>query len=160
MKLPFLAGLLVAIGCPPALSAQTFFSLHAGSDGVGVNVTNVNPYFPVIMAPAPPVRAVHVPLMPGFYPEPVNKRYKKAAKEYRKAAKHYRKAMEYGYGAYALPVRLMAYDDDDIEDYYEDYYKHLQKAAKKHHKYHKKHDKHNKHKAHHHKHHHKHHHDD
>lgn len=154
MKLPFLAGIVAALACSPALSAQTFFSLHAGSDGVGVDVTNASPYFPVLVAPAPPVHHVHVPLMPGYYPEPSHKRYKKAAKEYRKAAKHYRKAMQYQYqGVYGIPAGLVYYDDDDIEDYYEDYYKHARKAAKKYRKYHKKH-KHDKHKKHHHKHHH------
>lgn len=154
IKLTVSAGLLLAICCTPVTSAQTFFSLHAGSDGVGVDVTNVNPYFPVIVAPALPVRAVHVPLMPGFHPEPLNKRSLKAAKEYRKAAKHYRKALEYG--MYAIPAGLVYYDDDDIEDYYEDYCKHIRKVAKMHHKYHKKQGKHDKH---HHKHHPRHHHD-
>lgn len=163
MKISFLAGMLVAIGCSPALSAQTFFTVHAGSDGVGVDVSNVNSYFPVMVAPSPPVHAVHVPLMPGYYPEPVGKRYKKAAKEYRKAAKHYRKAVEYGRGMHTLPAGFFYYDADDYDDYddyYEDYYKRVKKAAKKHHKYYERHDKH-KHKHHRYEHHQKHrHHDD
>lgn len=149
MKLSFLAGMMAAVVCSPALSAQTFFSFHAGSDGVGVDVSNVNPYFPVVVAPSHPVSAVHIPLMPGFYPEPPGKSYRKAAKEYRKAAKHYRKAMEHGRGIYAIPVGMIYIDDDDMEDYYEDYYKHLRKNAKKHHKSFKR-----QHKKYHHKHHH------
>lgn len=162
MKISFLAGMLVAIGCSPALSAQTFFTVHAGSDGVGVDVSNVNSYFPVMVAPSPPVHAVHVPLMPGYYPEPVGKRYKKAAKEYRKAAKHYRKAVEYGRGMHTLPAGFFYYDADDYDDYYEDYYKRVKKAAKKYHKYYERHDKHkHKHKHHRYEHHQKHrHHDD
>ena len=43
----------VAVLGSPMSDAQTFFSLHAGSDGVGVDVSNVSTYYPVMVAPPP-----------------------------------------------------------------------------------------------------------
>lgn len=159
MKRLFLAGLVATFLGSPVLSAQTYFSLHAGTDGVGVDVSNVSPYFPVVVAPVvSPVRHVHVPLMPGYVPDyeyrAARKHYRKAAKEYRKAARHYRRAVAEGAPFFAVPQAVYyEYDDDDMEDFYEDYYKHAKKQAKKYKKY-------MKHAKKHHKHHHKHHHHD
>ncbi len=156
MKKSFLAGLAATFLGTSVLSAQTYFSLHAGSDGVGVDVSNVSPYFPVVVAPASVVPHVHVPLMPGYLPDyeymAARKHYRKAAKEYRKATRHYQRAASWNGPFVAVPqVVYYGYDDDDIEDFYEDYYKHVKKHAKKHKKHVKQMKKHWKH---HHKHHH------
>lgn len=163
MKLSLLAGMAVVVVVAPAIEAQTFFSLHAGTDGVGVDVSNVSPYFPVMVAPPPPRPHVHVPLMPGYMPDyhHSSKHYRKAVKEYRKAARHYRKAVAESYPFYAIPYGTVCYefDEDDVEDFYEDYYKHakkhMKKHAKKHHKEKMHHMKHSKkhHKKHHKRHH-------
>lgn len=151
MKIFMTALAAAAIGAH-ALSAQTFFSLHAGTDGVGVDVTNISPYFPMAVAPPPPpVRHVHVPLMPGYAPDPGYRHYRKAAKEYRKASKHYRKALYEMGAAYALPGIIYGgyddFDDDDYEEYYRPrrvyherhYGHHYGKHYNKHQKHHKKH---------------------
>lgn len=144
MKLSLLAGMAVVVVGAPALRAQTYFSLHAGTDGVGVDVSNVSPYFPVMVAPPPPRPHVHVPLMPGYVPDyrvvGPSKHYRKAVKEYRKAARHYRKAVAESYPVYAVPYGAVyyGYDEDDVEDYYEDYYKHVRKQIKKQAKKHRK----------------------
>lgn len=67
MKKSIIACMAVAVLGSPMSDAQTFFSLHAGSDGVGVDVSNVSTYYPVMVAP-PPRPHVHVPLMPGYVP--------------------------------------------------------------------------------------------
>ena len=164
MKKSVLSCMAVAVFVSPVVPAQTFFSLHAGSDGVGVDVSNVSPYYPVMIAPAPRPH-VHVPLMPGYVPDygSARKHYRKAAKEYRKAARHYRKAVAESYPLYAVPYGgiVYGYDDDDMEDFYEDYYKHIKKHMKKQAKRHKKEREHYmKHYKKHHKKHHKHHADD
>ena len=149
MKKSIIACMAVAVLGSPMSDAQTFFSLHAGSDGVGV----------------------HVPLMPGYVPDygrasSARKHYRKAVKEYRKAARHYRKAVAESYPLYAVPYGAMVYggydyDDDDVEDFYEDYYKHVKKHLKKQAKKRKKEREHYmKHYKKHHKKHHKHHDDD
>ncbi len=170
MKKSILACMAVAVLGSPMSDAQTFFSLHAGSDGVGVDVSNVYTYYPVMVAP-PPRPHVHVPLMPGYVPDygrasSARKHYRKAVKEYRKAARHYRKAVAESYPLYAVPYGAMVYggydyDDDDVEDFYEDYYKHVKKHLKKQAKKRKKEREHYmKHYKKHHKKHHKHHDDD
>lgn len=136
-------------------SAQTFFSVNAGTDGFNLNVTNVPPFYPVAVIPAyapvhrPHRAAVCVPLRPGVEYMPVS------PKSCRKAVKRARKAMRHGAYLPAASVMLPggvvvgttpAYyydddDDDDYEDWLEDQYKHY----KKHHKHHKKHHKHHKH---------------
>lgn len=169
MKNSILACMAVAVLGSPMSDAQTFFSLHAGSDGVGVDVSNVSPYYPVIVA-HPPRPHVHVPLMPGYVPDygeasSARKHYRKAVKEYRKAAKHYRKAVAESYPLYvpygAIVYGGYDYDDDEVEDFYEGYYKHVKKHLKKQAKKRKKEREHYmKHYKKHHKKHHKHHDDD
>lgn len=139
-----------------ALSAQTFFSVNAGTDGFNVNLTNALPFFtPAVVVPPPPPRHVCVPLLPGLeyeYPVVSPKHYKKAVKRYRKAISNHPAA-----GVVSLPGGITVaipiggggyyYDeyDDDYEDWLEDQYKHHKKAAKhykkayKHHKRHKHH---------------------
>lgn len=128
-----------------AMTAQTFFSVNAGTDGFNFNVTNVPPLFPVVHVapppPPPPHRVVYAPLMPGVSYEdygyyPSKKAYKKAAKHYKKAVKHAAKA----WGAMVVGVPGYYYDYDD-DDFYEEYYHHYKKhhKHKKHHKKHKHH---------------------
>lgn len=136
---------IFTIGLSAAVEAdsQAFFNFHAGTDGVGVDISN-NPFMPAVIVAPRPVRAVHVPLMPGYYPDYGYRSSRKAAKEYRKAAKHYRKAVQAARDAYFFDGGGWYYDDDDDdwEDYYEDYYKHRKKAIKKAMKHMKHHGKH------------------
>lgn len=130
-----------------AMTAQTFFSVNAGTDGFNFNITNVPPLFPGVVAPAPPP-PVYAPLLPGVVYEDYA-----PAKAYRKAAKRYRKAVRHA--AEALPVMffpgVVYYDDDDIEDFYEDYYENYYKHHHHHKvKHYKKHKHHKHHKHHHH----------
>ena len=122
------------------MTAQTFFSVNAGTDGFNFNVTNMPPLFPVgNVAPPPPPPQVHVPLLPGvvYSDYPSRKAYKKAVKRYRKAVRH---------AAEAIPVMFFPaayYDDDDYDDYIEEFYEHHHKVKHykkhKHHKHHKHH---------------------
>lgn len=145
-----LAALLSIVGLGiSSVTAQTFFSVNAGTDGFNFNVTNVPPLFPVVQVapPPPPRRVVYAPLMPGVSYDDYG--YYHSRKAYKKAAKHYRKAVKHAvkaWGAMGVMVPGYYYDDDDYEDYYEDYYHH----HKKHHKHHKHHKKHHKHHHHHH----------
>ena len=143
-----------------AASAQTFFSVNAGTDGFNVNLTNALPFFTPAVVVAPPPPPVCVPLRPGLvYESPVI-----SPKHYRKAVKRYRKAMRHSAaGVVALPGGITVaipfggggyyYDDydDDYEDWLEDQYKHHKKVSKRYKKAYK-------HYKHHHEHHH--HHDD
>ena len=106
-----------------AMTAQTFFSVNAGTDGFNFNVTNVPPLFPVVHVapppPPPPHRVVYAPLMPGvsyddygYYPS--KKAYKKAAKHYKKAVKHAAKA--WGAMVVGVPGCYYDYDDDDYDE--------------------------------------------
>lgn len=129
---------LAAIGAGSATSQ--FYNIHVGTDGVGLDLTNIIP----VLAPPPP-RVVHVPFVPGYVPPPRGyKAAKKAAKHYRKAAKHYHKAVQAWGGMFAAPV-YYDYDDDWDDDDLEDYYKHVRKHYKKHHKKHHRHHGHHRH---------------
>lgn len=134
----------------PAIDAQTFFSVNAGTDGFNFNVTNAPPLFPAVMVAPPPAPVpVCVPLRPGveYYPVVSPKRYKKAMKRYRKAMRHASPAIGVSLPGGIVFGTAPAYyydddDDDDYEDWLEDQYKHYKKRYKhykKHHKHHKHH---------------------
>lgn len=157
-----LALTLISALALPAIDAQTYFSVDAGTDGFNFNVTNVPPLYPVVVAPAPAPVCVPFPRGVVYHPEVSPKQYKKAAKRYKKAVKRYRKAMRrsspdvgfYFPGGIVIDDRARYYfdDDDDYEDWLEDQleeqYEHnkkLYKHYKKHNKHYKKHNKHSKH---------------
>lgn len=155
MRLSLITCLAIAAISAPTLSAQTYFSLHAGTDGIGVDVSNVSPYFPVVVVPPAPRPHVHVPLMPGYVPDyDYGRSYRKAVRKHRDVRHHRSGVVPV---VYAVPYGGFFYDDDDVEDFYEDYYKHARKHMKK---YSKRQKKEWEHRMKHHKKHHKHHHHD
>lgn len=130
MKLSFLTGLAVVLLTTPAVSAQ-LFSLHLGSDGVGLDVTNASPYFPVIVSPPVHHRErVHIPLRRGFVPEPVHH-----AAPRHQSYPRYRGTEGW---TIAVPASIIVYDGDDWEDYRKESRKEMKKRAKKYRKEQKK----------------------
>ncbi len=163
------AVLALALAGSTSISAQTFFSVSAGTDGFNASLTNALPFFTpaVMVAPPPPPPHHHhhhhhhervcVPLLPGLdYPVVEARHYRKAVKRYRNSHASGAIAFPGGGGVMvSIPVGggyeyYDHWDDDDYEDYLKDRYKHHKKMYKKYKKARKHYKKHHHHHHHHH----------